>query len=193
VKATARTNQGVGEVHVPAVTWKGHDRERGAAYLDREVADHEQPGAVAKCLRDRGRHDQAGEHQAKQQQADGLEIGVEPVRRPHRHEPRVHDREGEDQGLSHAPGIDVAEQVMRKLADGEDVDEIEEELQRRNRPRHFTRTSERERSSRTRLPAPCLGATVRWRQFPTAGGSGSSRPLTGCASCMRRTSGKSSS
>ena len=67
----------------------------------------------------------------------GLAVAVEPVRGPDGHEPRVHDRQGQDQRLDHAAGVDLLEQVVGELADREDVDEVEEQLQRRDRSRHF--------------------------------------------------------
>jgi hypothetical protein len=57
-------------------------------------------------------------------------LRIEPVRPPRRRRPRVHDRERQDQRLGARPQVDVLEQMVRELPDREDVNEVEEQLQR---------------------------------------------------------------
>jgi hypothetical protein len=55
---------------------------------------------------------------------------LEPVRTPGSHVPGVDDCQRHDQRFGAGPQVDVFEQVMRQLPDREDVDEIEEQLER---------------------------------------------------------------
>jgi hypothetical protein len=47
--------------------------------------------------------------------------------------PGVEHRQGQNQRLRAGPQVDVLEQVMRQLPDREDVDQVEEQLQRSDR------------------------------------------------------------
>jgi hypothetical protein len=93
------------------------DEEHRARDLQDQVARDEQPRPPVERVADRDRHEQAGEHQPDEQQAHGPAVGVEPVRPPGRHAPRVEDRERQDRRLGAGPQVDVLEQVMRELPD----------------------------------------------------------------------------
>ena len=105
-------------------------RNSRAPDLDEQVAGDEQPRAPVEGVGDRDRHEQAGEHQPDQQQPHRQPVRVEPVRPPRDHVPRVEDRERHDHRLGAGPQVDVLEQVVRELPDREDVDEVEEQLER---------------------------------------------------------------
>jgi hypothetical protein len=107
-----------------------HDQEGRPPDLEEQVAGDEQPRAIAERVGDRDRHEQAREHQPDEQQPHRQPLRLEPVRSPRGHVPRVNDREGHDHRLRARPQIEVLAQVMRELADREDVDEIEEQLER---------------------------------------------------------------
>ena len=107
-------------------------RDARAPDLEEQVPADEQPGAVAERVGDPDRHEQAREHEPGEQQAHRQPVRLEPVHPPRRHVPGVDDRQRHDQGLGGRAQIDVLEQVVRELADREDVDEIEEELERRH-------------------------------------------------------------
>ena len=109
---------------------QGDDEEQRAPDLDQQVAGDEQPRAPVEGVGDRGRHEQAGEHQPDQQQPHRQPVRVEPVRPPRDHVPRVDDCERHDRRLGAGPQVDVLEQVVRELPDREDVDEVEEQLER---------------------------------------------------------------
>jgi hypothetical protein len=125
-------DQVVDEVLTLRPAAQGHDEEHAAADLEAQVAGDEQPRAVAEGVVDRDGHEQAGEHQPDEHQARGQRVRIEPVRPPRDHVPGVEDRERQDRRLGAGAQIDVCDQVVRELADREDVDEVEEQLQRRD-------------------------------------------------------------
>jgi hypothetical protein len=106
------------------------DEERRAPELKEQVAGDEQPRAAVERVGNRGRHEQAGKHQSDQQQLHRSPVGLEPVRSPRGHVPGVDDSERQNHGLDARAHVDVLEQVVRELPDREDVDEIEEQLER---------------------------------------------------------------
>jgi hypothetical protein len=120
----------VDEVLSERAATKSHDEEARPADLQHQIAGDEQPSASGECIADRRGHQQAREHEPDEQRLDWPLVGVEPVRAPGRHVPRIDDRERHDQRLGTGPQVDVLEQVMRQLPDREDVDEIEEQLER---------------------------------------------------------------
>ena len=74
---------------------------------------------------------QGREHDRHQQQAHDRRVGIELVRHPGRVVPRPPDHEQHERRLARALPAQVLEQKMRHLRDGEDEDEVVEELQRR--------------------------------------------------------------
>jgi hypothetical protein len=108
----------------------GHDEERRAPDLQEQVASDEQPRAPAERIVDRDGHEQAGEHQPHEQHTHRQPVRIEPVRTPRGHVPGVEDRERHDYRLGAGPQIDLRQQVVRELPDREDVDEVEEQLER---------------------------------------------------------------
>ena len=109
---------------------QGPDEERCADHLKQQVTGDEQPSAPAERVVDCDRHEQAGEHQPDEQHAHRQPIGVEPVRPPCGHVPGVVDGERQNRGLGTGPQVDVLHQMVRELPDREDVDQVEEELER---------------------------------------------------------------
>jgi hypothetical protein len=109
---------------------QGQDEERRAPDLEEQVARDEQPRPVGEGVVDRDGHQQAGEHQPDERHAHGQRVGLEPVRPPCRHVPGVEDREREDDRLDTGAQIHACQQVLRELPDREDVDEVEEQLER---------------------------------------------------------------
>ena len=120
----------VDEVLAERAPAQGDDEEHRTPDLDEQVAGDEQPGALVEGVGDRGRHEQAGEHQPDQEQPHRQPVRVEPVRPPRDHVPRVDDRERHDRRLGGGPQVDVLDEVVRELPDREDVDEVEEQLER---------------------------------------------------------------
>ena len=84
---------------------------------------------VAEGVGQRGRQDEARQHQHEQQQPHRRLLRVEPVGDPggeHPHPPHRHEQQ---QRLERAPaGVRSVEQAMRQLGDREDEDEVEEQL-----------------------------------------------------------------
>ena len=109
-------------------------RGRGVAPdLQRDVADREQHAVRAERARQRGGHEQAREHHAGEHRAHRRRRRVEPVGHPGRVDPRPpHDQQQERRPPD--PGDrQVAEDHVRQLRDREDVDQVEEQLDRRDR------------------------------------------------------------
>jgi hypothetical protein len=111
---------------------KGHDEKHAPAHLQKQVAGDEQPRAVAEGVLDRDGHEQAGEHQPDERHAHRQRVRIEPVRAPRDHVPGVEDGERQDDRLGARTEIEVCDQVVRELADRDDVDEVEEQLERRD-------------------------------------------------------------
>jgi hypothetical protein len=102
-----------------------------ASDLDRDVRAGEEQRAVAEGAGDRDREQEAGEHQCDQEQPDDSRVGVELVRDPGRVVPGPPDDEERQRHVPGAAPAEVVEQEVRDLRDGEDEDEVVEELERR--------------------------------------------------------------
>jgi hypothetical protein len=113
---------------------QGDDQKRRAPDLEEQVPGYEQPRAPVERVGDRDRHEQAGEHQPDEQNAHRQPVRVEPVRPPRGHVPGVDDRECQDHRLGARPQIHVLDQVVGELSDREDVDEVEQQLERGDDP-----------------------------------------------------------
>ena len=112
-------------------------QERGcrrvAPDLQADVGDHEQRAVRAERLGQRGGEQQARAHHAEQRDAHGGRVGVEPVDHPGRVDPRPPDHEQQERGASGSREVEVLDQDVRDLCDGEHVDQVEEELDERDR------------------------------------------------------------
>jgi hypothetical protein len=109
---------------------QGDDEECRPPDLQEQVASDEQPRAVAERVVDRDGHQEAREHQRDERRAHRQPVRLEPVRPPRGHVPGVEDRERQHRGLGARAQVHVREQVVRDLPDREDVDEVEEQLER---------------------------------------------------------------
>jgi hypothetical protein len=138
----------------PAV--QGHNKERRAPDLEKQICRDEKPRAPTECLGDRYGHQEAGEHQPDEQQLNGKPVRLEPVRAPGGHVPRVEDRESQDHSFGARPQIDVLEEMVGELADREDVYEVEEQLKRGNDAFRVGRP----RNSDPHCPDPTRGAVA---------------------------------
>jgi len=109
----------------------GHeDDEQVADDLDAHVAGHEQPRPGAEGVGDRDCADHAGEHPDQEDPAHHQRARVEPVRGPHRVDPRPPGGEDQQPGLRRAAEGQVVREPARQLRDDEDEDEVEEQLDR---------------------------------------------------------------
>ena len=123
-----RPRQELGVVAAHHLPPQGDDHERAADHLDGDVGRGEGQGLIPEGLRDRGRHDQADQHQHHQQHPHREPVRVDPVGGPGRVVPGPPDREEQDEGLDRAARAQVLEQGVRELRDREDVDQVEEQL-----------------------------------------------------------------
>jgi hypothetical protein len=105
-------------------------KEAVAPDLDCDVGGGEEQRLVAERLRDRDRHQEAGQHQRDQQQTDDDRAGIELVGDPGRVVPRPPDDEQHERRLSGPLPRQVLEQQVRYLRDRKDEDEVVEELER---------------------------------------------------------------
>jgi hypothetical protein len=149
------------------VSSQGVDGKDRAADLNARVRTGDRPSATAEAVRNRHREHQAGERRREQHQPHRDPIRIEPVRHPHRVRPDLPDQAEQHQGLDRAVDRVRADQVMRKLGDGEDVDQVEEQFgvghpgprpaspqQRTLRPRH--RASRSAQAQREAPASTCL-------------------------------------
>lgn len=125
-------HQVVDEVLAEGAAAQGHDEERRPSDLEEQVPPDEQPRAPVERVGDRDRREQAREHEPDERQPHRQRVRLQPVRPRRRHVPGVDDHRRQDHRLGAGAQIDVREQVVRELPDREDVDEIEEELERRD-------------------------------------------------------------
>lgn len=102
----------------------------GSADLDSDVGVRELQAAVAERLRDRGGHEQAPEHHADEHQPHGQRRRIEPARDPAGVHPGRPHRQEQEERLHGAAQREMRKELVRELRHCEDVDEIEEELDR---------------------------------------------------------------
>ena len=109
---------------------RGGEREEGLAPdLNRDIGGGEEQRLVAERLGDRDRHQQAGEHERDQQKPDDDRAGIELVRGPCRGSTTTRRRAAPASPDPLLPR-QVVQQQVRHLRDGEDEDEVVEELER---------------------------------------------------------------
>ena len=90
----------------------------------------ERESIIAERFEQRRRHDQARKHQPYEHEPRYAVSQIEVIRDPGDVVPRTPDGEEQDQRLEHAPQREIREQVARELGHGEDIDEVEEQLDR---------------------------------------------------------------
>ena len=104
--------------------------------LTTEKARGQSPGesqpVIAERAQQRRRHDQAREHERDQHQPCGASAEVEVVGDPGDVVPRSPDGEQQDQRLECTPPGQAGEKMARQLRHGQDVHQIEEQLDRRD-------------------------------------------------------------
>ena len=135
----APDDQPLEHVAQPVAAVQQQRRGGVATDLQRDVARREQQPLLAERLRQRGGHEQAAEHHRGEHPADRRRGRVEPVRHPRRVDPRPPDDEQQERGPRHAGDGEVVEDLVRQLGDREDVDEVEEQLDRGRRLRRRRR------------------------------------------------------
>jgi hypothetical protein len=108
----------------------GGQQERRAPGEDQDEGRREGEPAVPEGVRKRGRHDQDREHHRDQREPDRPRAQLEVVGDPGGVDRRAPDRQQQEQRLRRATQRQMAQQVVRELRDGEDVDQVEEELDR---------------------------------------------------------------
>ena len=105
-----------------------------ADHLQGDVRDREQQGAVAERLRDRDRHQQAGEHHDQQHDADRRAVRVERSWSSTSCSSSPTTRRAAGTAVCERPGPgQVIQQQVRQLRDREHEDQVEEQLERWSR------------------------------------------------------------
>ena len=89
-------------------------------------SDPQSPGAEG--LGNGCRHDQADQHETDEHEPHGYAVRVEPVGHPRRVGPDEPDHGQQETGLERTVDGRTREEVVRQLGDGEDVHQVEEEL-----------------------------------------------------------------
>jgi hypothetical protein len=107
----------------------GNGEELTPEEARRESRSEREP-VIVECSEQRRGHDQTRKHQPDEHEPRCAVAQIEVVRDPGNVVPRTPDGEEYDQRLDHAPQRQIGEQVARELRYGEDVDEIEEQLDR---------------------------------------------------------------
>ena len=97
--------------------------------LDRHVRTGEEQGAAPERVGDGDGHDEAGEHDREHEQPHDDRVGVEHVRHPRRVGPRPPDHEQDEKRAPGPTPREIVEQEVRYLRDGQDEDEVVEELE----------------------------------------------------------------
>ncbi len=106
----------------------GPNEEECASHVhERERAREQQPPLLER-RRNRRRDDEPGQHQHEQRDPDGQALRIQPVGDPGGVDPHPPERQQEEADFGRAPQGEVLEQGVRKLRDGENEDEIEEQL-----------------------------------------------------------------
>ena len=98
----------------------------------REVGEPECEPRAGECLRDRQRQHEVRGHSAEQQQAPAGAIGRDGVREPRVAGVHPPDHAEHQSHLREAAQVGVQHEHARQLRDGEDEDEVEEQLERRD-------------------------------------------------------------
>ena len=123
-----RPQRDPGEDPVDPLPPPGDRDERGPADLHQHVGGgHDQPTGP-ECPGQCRRQHQAHQHQGDEHEPDRYPLGVQPVRRPGRVDPRPPDQREQQSGLQRTVHGRQREQMVRHLGDGEDVHQVEEEL-----------------------------------------------------------------
>jgi hypothetical protein len=111
----------------------GREGEKGvAANLDRNIGAGEEQRPAAERFRDRDRHDQAGQHDPKQDQLNNDRVRVQLIRDPGGVVPRPPHHHQHQQGLARTLPRQVIQQQMRHLRDREHEHQVVEQLQHRH-------------------------------------------------------------
>ena len=84
---------------------------------------------VSERLGDGERHDEHGRHRPEHPRANPALLGLERVRQPREADPRPPDRREDQESMPEAAPREVLRHQLCDLGDGEDHDEVEEELQ----------------------------------------------------------------
>ena len=131
--------------------------ERGPADLHQHVgAGHDQPAGPERPGQGRRQH-QAHQHQDDEHEPDRYPPGVQVVRRPGRVDPRPPHQREQQRGLQRALHGRQGEQMVRHLGDGEDVHQVEEQLDVGD-----PLLAGMVLQQAARLPAPCPGRVANW-------------------------------
>ena len=108
----------------------GDHHEHRTEEAHEQVAPDEEPGAVAEGAGYSDRHAQCGEHEHPGEQLHWGAARIQPVHRPGGVVPAPPHRGEHHDGLGSALPGEVLDEQVRELDDGEDVDQVEEELDR---------------------------------------------------------------
>ena len=103
--------------------------KRRSPDLDRHVRSGEEQTAAPERVGDGDGHHEAREHEREHEQSHDDRVGIEHVRDPRRVGPRPPDHEQDEERPPGSTPRQVVEQQMRDLRDGEDEDEVVEELE----------------------------------------------------------------
>jgi hypothetical protein len=120
----------------------GREREQLTAEEARRQRSGEGEAVIPERSIERRGHGQAREHEPDQDQPCRAGAEIEVVRDPGDVGPRSPHRKEQDCGLEPASQRQVVQQVARELGDGEDVHEVEEQLDRRDLRRSLARLSQ---------------------------------------------------
>ena len=96
--------------------------------LQRDKRDGKHQTPLAERLRQGGRHDQAGHHDRDEHEAHRAPVRVEPVGEPGGVDPGATTARATAAPSATRHAVEVLEEQMGELRDGEDVDQVEEEL-----------------------------------------------------------------
>ena len=136
-------------------------RRRGVATdLQRDVARREHQPLLAERLGQRGGHEQAREHHRGEHPADRGRGRIEPVGHPGRVDPGPPDDEQQERRPRHAGDGEVAQDLVRQLCDREDVDQVEEQLDRGRRLRDAVAARAQVADRRGHRPGSSLRASA---------------------------------
>ena len=159
--------------------------EGGASNLHGRIGDGEPEASALKGGRDRRRQHQAAQHHQEDQDADGRQLGVEPVGDPGGVDPHPPHREKQQRDLDRAERREVLQQRMRDLRDREDEDEVEEQLRVGHAARLVRHDHAKHRAARIirSHPRPPPRDQIRYRSGQVPGTPGPGTPVCSASAC----------
>ena len=121
----------------PTTAWRSPGSSRlasmnsamcGGAY--RAVGHGQREAQIAECLWDAQRGHEQRRHRGEQDEADAALLGVDHAGQPRVPDPRPPQQAQHDETLADATPCRIVRHQRRALRDGEDEDEVEEQLER---------------------------------------------------------------